>query len=116
MPPPPLVINRSAAAGEIWKLGRTTGAGGEPAGVEEGRPGKLNPRKPDPKNRGPGKDTSSSSEFCPAIQITAAARGLALPVVMAIERKMFLPPLGAMMIPTGAPSPPKAGDPSIREI
>ena len=111
MPPPPLVTSRSAAAGENSKLGRTGGA--PAAGV--GRR-KVNPRKPEPKNRWPGKDTSSSNEFFPAIQIMPAARGLELPVVMESARTMFRPSFGATMIPTGAPSPPKAGEPSIREI
>jgi hypothetical protein len=111
MPPPSLVISRSAATGENWKLGRT---GGAPAGGVGRR--NVNPRKPEPKNRWPGKDTSSSNEFFPAIQITPAARGLELPVVMASARTMFRPSFGATMIPTGAPSPPNAGEPSISEI
>src|SRR6185436_10979984 len=114
IPLPPLVISRSAAAGENWKFGRTAGA---PAADDEfARRGKPNPRKPEPKNRWPGKETSSSNEFFPAIQITAAARGFELPVVMAIERTMFVPPFGATMIPTGLPSPSKAGEPSSSEI
>src|SRR4051794_26903175 len=109
--PPPLVISRSAAAGENSKFGRT---GGAPADVVGRR--KVNPRKPEPKNRWPGKDTSSSNEFFPAIQITPAARGLELPVVMESARTIFRPFFGAMMIPTGAPSPPNAGERSISEI
>src|SRR5204863_4999662 len=74
-----------------------------------------NPLPPPPPNP-TGNDTSSSIEVGPAIQITPDARGFRTPVPILIELIILLPPCGAVITPSGSPSPANAANPPINAI